>query len=263
MYRPVGYFYDACNSQLVVDYMASALHDAPLKILAQEIPQKIPLATPGSYLEVERCKFEGFLGQYEGSSRTADMLVSVVRPDHFESEARMVVEVGFSQSYDDLVQKAELWIEFTASVRSVLLINIEEEPNHSSPIKDVDLLELRMLNDIVLADRLNSPDVPEFGPVIIEGSTWVGEIRHAVVELWTRDENGAACFVSEIVRFLSFPYVFPPSPSLVFFPSPIHILGPLGLFLFSRPFFLLFFLYMSKIELILICFAELKLSRMS
>ena len=61
-----------------------------------------------------------------------------------------VLEVGFSQPYDELVARAKTWIR--GGCRSCFLLKIEEDPPYKSPIDPL------AMSDEFLSEQLPPPD---------------------------------------------------------------------------------------------------------
>jgi hypothetical protein len=93
----------------------------------------------------ERCRcvaneeMNGFDGQYSGSYKTADLAIRIRNADE-ELETKMVVEVGFSEDYQALINDAKLWLEGMSSVSLCLLVSFEEQPRYQCPV-DVNMDE--------------------------------------------------------------------------------------------------------------------------
>jgi hypothetical protein len=77
-------------------------------------------------------EMNGFEGQYLGSTKTADLAVRIRNADK-ELETKMVVEVGFSEEYQALINDARLWLEGMSSVSLCVLVSFEEEPPYQCP----------------------------------------------------------------------------------------------------------------------------------
>jgi hypothetical protein len=147
-----------------------------------------------------------FEGQYSGSAKIADLAVQVTNPDG-QLETKLVVEIGFSEKYADLVKDIRLWLEGMSSVSMCVLVSFEEEPPYQCPIdNNMDEEEFKKLefpNPWELEPKdihLESP----FGPATykeLDGEelddeeldnkklVWVGRISTAFLEQWKRDKK--------------------------------------------------------------------------
>ena len=155
-----------------------------------------------------------FKGQYCGSKKIADLAVQITNArDQFET--KLVIEVGFSEEYDDLIEDVKLWLEGMPTVSMCVLVSLEEEPKYSCPVdKNMDKEEF---------EKLGFPENPfevepehihlegPFGPATYKGPdeevddeeaddeepnneepdseklVWVGNISTAFLERWKRD----------------------------------------------------------------------------
>jgi hypothetical protein len=169
-------------------------------------------------------EMNGFENQYSGSTKIPDLGVQIINHDD-ELETKMVVEIGFSEDYDALINDARLWLEGTSSVSLCVLISFEEKPHYQCPVDD-NMDEKRF-------KKLGFPDPRElkpkhfhleglFGPAIYKGLDdeeaddgevddeevddeevgdeepdnkefkWTGNISTAFLERWKRDAAGKA-----------------------------------------------------------------------
>lgn len=129
----------------------------------------------------------GFTGQYQDSKKEADVLFT------YEQQNRNIlytcaIEIGFFETYEELVEDARLWIEGQHDVKTVILIKVVEDPLYRSPIhtlredeiKRLDFSRLRELNIsmVVLEDQAD-----KFGKLQLRNLTWVGKM-YAFLEIW-------------------------------------------------------------------------------
>ena len=133
-------------------------------------------------------RVENFEGGYEGSAKVGDLRIVFREPDKETCEAIFALEVGFSQSYDSLVQDAKLWLEGQPKVSVVALIKLEETPKYQNPIlklgdEELEQLELLDPKKIQLQDFI----VDNRGYITYRGLIWAGVITEASVEVWRRD----------------------------------------------------------------------------
>jgi len=94
--------------------------------------------------------FTGFEGQYTGSSKVPDLAL-LSRNVNRVNEPKFILEVGLSETYEQLVQDAKLWLEGTRDVLVVVLVKFTENPKYRCPIPNVTVKDL---------DRLNIPKKP-------------------------------------------------------------------------------------------------------
>ncbi|KAI9779119.1 MAG: hypothetical protein M1816_003742 [Peltula sp. TS41687] len=157
------------------------------------------MAVPASYgwaLQTRlNQKYYRFQGMYAGSSKTPDLAVGFKQ--NGVSKLKLVVEVGFSEEYDQLVNDARLWLEGQPSVLMVVLIKLIEQPRYRNPLREFDDDEIKALNlpspDEMREDLEADPTTPALGPVCHRGYAWTGALSSVWVEHWRRDGKGKAC----------------------------------------------------------------------
>jgi hypothetical protein len=128
--------------------------------------------------------FNAFVGQYKGSLKTPDLKVEF-RNAAGNLKTKFIVEVGFSEKYEDLVEHARLWLEGTHSVSVAVLVKFYETPIYKRPHLDDE--EIKQLSDTTDIGDEPFGFEGEYGPVKLRGLTWVGCISEAFIEVWRRD----------------------------------------------------------------------------
>ena len=137
-----------------------------------------------------------FTGAYMGSKKEPDVLFKYKGQDH-KVLYTAVVEIGFTETYEELIDDVKLWIEGNRDIRTVILIKVEENPRYYSPTSKLEDDEVKDLgfpdpggldtSIVSLKDPNNS-----FGPLQINNLVWVGEMG-VFLEIWKRDTiNGEA-----------------------------------------------------------------------
>jgi len=186
-FRYPKYAYDASTSTLVVKFMPSPVHESVTDTIIRGFSaagEGLPEAwdfdiTPNQ-------NFKGFARQYSGSSKTPDLAVKFTDPA-WGIRPKFIVEVGFSETYEQLVGDAKLWLEGTDHVTVVVLVKFVETPNYQSPDLQIEDLVNR---DFPKASELNELHFTmdgEYGPVSYKGFRWVGAISEAFLEVWKRN----------------------------------------------------------------------------
>lgn len=159
------------------------------------------LATQRLGPEIERRIYVGrshrvgvaFTGAYEGSRKDPDVLFEYEGPDR-NLRYTAVVEVGFAETYEELVDDATLWIEGTRDIKTVVLIKVEEyPPYHRSPtgalgdeeeeVKDLGFPDAQDLDTSMVVPK--DPN-DRFGPLLINDVVWVNRMS-VFCEIWKRD----------------------------------------------------------------------------
>ena len=116
-------------------------------------------------------------------------------------ELVLVLEVGFSQSWAELIRIATRWLEKTGEVRLVLIAKLTEKPTYSKPIRSMTNKELQPL-ELKSAFEIRDVDFElegEQGPVTFRGLQWVGSISERYIETWGKDSFGTAIKLGERV----------------------------------------------------------------
>src|SRR5947209_7065082 len=128
--------------------MPSAIHDSIIQIfsygfvqakmaLQQSIRRNTAIFTNKDY--------NGFSGSHSGSQKTPDLSIDF-RELGGKSGPRFIIEVGVSESYEDLVRDARLWLEGCSTVRIVCLIKFTEEPEYRCLARDLSDSQVEELN---------------------------------------------------------------------------------------------------------------------
>src|SRR5436190_12308639 len=110
--------------------MPSAIHESITSIFTRgfnSATEDLPAPVRRNIVAVSNQDFNDFEGQYFGSNKTADLAV-LFKNDAGDQEAKFVLEVGFSETYEDLVQDAKMWLEGTHEVSVLVLVKFEETP---------------------------------------------------------------------------------------------------------------------------------------
>ena len=108
-----------------------------------------------------------------------------------------VVEIGFAETYEELIDDAKLWTEGNTDIRTVILIKVEENPRYHSPTSKLEDDEVENLGFPDPKDLDTSIVIPKdpndsFGPLQINNLVWVNKMG-VFLEIWKRDAlNGEA-----------------------------------------------------------------------
>jgi hypothetical protein len=132
--------------------------------------------------------YTDFMDEYEGSEKVPDLSVSFMGVDG-RLELKLVVEVGFSEKYSDLIGDTKMWLEGGGhEVSAVILVNIEESPSYRSPLLDLEDEEIEQL-ELSRQHRINFDAEGDFGPITYKGLVWVGRITSIFMEVWKKDSQ--------------------------------------------------------------------------
>ena len=110
-------------------------------------------------------------------------------------EPLVVLEVGVSQTQDELREIVDLWMSFR-TIRFAVIVNVVEEPRYKiSPESSIDLPQ--RLSDVQQNDFISQS---QYGPVKYKGYTFVNSITHATIEIWSR-RGMEGRWVSELTQY--------------------------------------------------------------
>ena len=93
-------------------------------------------------------------------------------------KAGFILEVGFSETYDELVQDARLWLEGTGEVSVVVLVKFTETPKYECRTRGLDYEDFENLG-FPEASQIKASDFSlegRRGPVNYKDLGWVGQI---------------------------------------------------------------------------------------
>jgi hypothetical protein len=183
--------YNAKTARMAVTFMPSPLHEAISSTILHKIISKIysyPLAAQKKIQTASNEEFFGFTGKYEGSQKTPDLGIQIIDRNG-DSELKVVLEIGFAESYQELVQDAHLWLEGMRSVSVVILAKLTESPPFHNPLSTLEERERENL-DLPVSSEVKQSSFNlkgKFGPAFFKGLLWVGEITSAYLEIWKRN----------------------------------------------------------------------------
>ncbi|KAJ8103727.1 hypothetical protein POJ06DRAFT_264557 [Lipomyces tetrasporus] len=120
----------------------------------------------------------------------------IMEPDgviYFETvdgeKYKVVVEVGVSQTYDSLLDKARKWL-YDKECGIVVLLAFFEKESYSAPHKRISLTS-RQRDDQVVSMRRQwlSPLFSRFGPLEFGERTWLDEVSEGFIEVVRKDPD--------------------------------------------------------------------------
>ena len=194
-YRYPSFSYNAATSTLIIQCMSSPVHESVVSLFNKRIHAaqlKLPRDVERSIRTQTGRDYRGFEDRWEGSKKMPNLAIQVKNAAG-NLEVKWVLEIGFSETYNDLVDDIKLWLEGRSEVSTVILIKIKETPRYKCPISlDDDLNQLGI--PLTEVDVLSSDVIctGEYGPATYRGKTWVGQISEVIMEVWKRDINGLA-----------------------------------------------------------------------
>ena len=183
----------------IIQWMPSPLHEVfatPIIISNAVATQELRSEIAGQINVVGTQRVGAFTGAYEGSTKEPDVLFKYEGQDQ-NVLYTAVVEIGFTETYEELIDDAKLWIEGNQDIRTVILIKVEENPRYHSPTSKLEDDEVEDLGFPDPKDLRTSLVVPKdlndsFGLLQINNLSWVNKMS-VFLEIWKRDaENGEA-----------------------------------------------------------------------
>ncbi|KAI9773285.1 MAG: hypothetical protein M1839_002145 [Geoglossum umbratile] len=185
------YSYNSSTSTLIIEFMPKPVHESISSIFSEGFnitKSTLPNSVRTRITTVANQETNGFGGQYSGSNKTPDFAVEF-EDVNGNIEPKFVLEVGFSERYDELVQDGRMWLEGRNDVSILVLAKIEETPSYHCPVRDLDdedFERLGFLKATELKTSMFGLD-GEYGPATYKGFIWVGEISAAFMEVWKKD----------------------------------------------------------------------------
>jgi hypothetical protein len=171
--------------------MPSPVHESITSIFTRGFnvaQESLPYPLRTRITAVANEEYNGFGGQYSGSNKTPDLAVNF-EDANGSIEPKFVLEVGFSETYDDLVQDARMWLEGRNDVSVFVLASLEETPKYRCPVRGLNDEDSEQLG-FPGATELKTFDFSlegEYGPATYKGFIWVGQISAAFMEIWKKD----------------------------------------------------------------------------
>ncbi|PUU84305.1 hypothetical protein B9Z19DRAFT_1070025 [Tuber borchii] len=201
------YTYNRALSTLTIQCSPSSIHEKAVTTISKGFTfafGTLPVNTQDKIDTVTNEKYDNFKGKYAGSEKIADLAVQVEN-DTGVREAKFIVEIGLSESYQKLVQDAELWLKGTETVKIVMLVKLHENPPYRCPThnrsdEEFDALKFPSKEDI---NEQCFSISGEYGPATYKDLVWVGEIS-GYIEFWGLDEiSKLACVKGDRIDLLS------------------------------------------------------------
>jgi len=152
---------------------------------------------------VRNQNFAAFEGKYDESQKVPDLALQVTN-DTGGREVKFVVEIGLSESYEELIADAKMWLEGTRTVSLVMVIKFEETPSYECPTRNLSDRQLAELQFPPKTEINNEPftlDGPN-GSAVYKGLVWVDRVS-GYFEFWGRNSLSglATCMSSRMVCY--------------------------------------------------------------
>jgi hypothetical protein len=175
--------------------MPSPIHESIISRLSKEINQSTPDDEQIRVFSGE--KFKSFGGQWSSSSKVPDLAVEVCNADDV-MDLKWVLEVGFSEQYEQLKDDVQLWLGGSSEVSMATIVGFCETPRYHCPLpiysetgEELDPREVPGIPSDFQAIQKNDVIFEgDYGPTTYKGLTWAGQISEAWMETWVRDAHG-------------------------------------------------------------------------
>ena len=208
------YSYNSSSSTLTFQHMSSSIHGSVISTIHEGFSvacRSLPLHIQNR-MNIGRDQRYRIFGEiYTGSEKVPDLALNI-KNDMGVRKVKFVAEVGFSETYEELVQNAKLWLGGSKTVSLVMLVKLQEDQCYRCPIRNLTESEFAELE---LPPRNEIEDQPctisgPYGPVEYKGFKWVGKIS-GFLEFWTLDPDTRLAsrimtrMVSNALRNVSYP----------------------------------------------------------
>ena len=171
--------------------MPSPVHESIVSTITDgftNVKGSLPASIRRNITAVANQAYKNFQGRYRRSRKIPDLAVEFT-DGNGPLHPKFILEVGFSEPYEDLVQAAKLWLEGKPQVSVVMIVNFEESPPFRCPARDLDdeqLLQLQFPDDVETEwEQFITHN--NYGPVTYRGLEWVGRFPSVFAEVWRRD----------------------------------------------------------------------------
>jgi hypothetical protein len=176
--------------------MPSPLHQSITTILNEEfivskatLPRDLKRQTSVSW----ETTTHDFGNNWSGSAKRPDMSIEVRNAASRRLELKWVVEAGLSETYDQLVEDVQLWLEGHPTVAMVVLIKFCEVPRYRCLVLfDQNPEELGIPLNLEAIKAAEVIMEGQLGPATYKGLQWVGKISEVFMEIWVKDGDGRA-----------------------------------------------------------------------
>ena len=102
------------------------------------------------------------------------------------------MEVGLSETYDELVEDARQWLEGKKEVQTVFLVKVQEALSYQCStrhMQDDEIVAMKLPSDIDHESFSLEDETDVFSPLCIGNMVWVGRMR-GFLEIWKENAMG-------------------------------------------------------------------------
>jgi hypothetical protein len=168
--------------------MPSTVHESVVEFFREHLGLAVhaihePLQSKVSFRQHK--KISAFTGEYEDSVKVPDLAVNV-KNIRGKKETKLAIEIGFSQTHQQLEQAARLLLRSRPPPSMVVMVNISESPKYKCPLAfdlhNCDSRDIpRDYTKILEEDFTYEGD---YGPIEYKGHQWAGRISEVTMETW-------------------------------------------------------------------------------
>ena len=169
--------------------MPSPVHESIVSAITDGfvgVKESLPAPIRRNITAVSNQAYKNFQGRYRRSRKTPGLAVEFPNANG-DLDPKFILEVGFSEPYEDLAQAAKLWLEGKPQVSVVMIVNFEESPPFRCPAHDLDEEQLLQFPDDVETERQQFIVHDSYGPITYRRLQWVGRFPTVYAEVWRRD----------------------------------------------------------------------------
>ncbi|PUU73511.1 hypothetical protein B9Z19DRAFT_1196865 [Tuber borchii] len=200
------YTFNSASSTLTFRCFPSPIHGQVVSTISEGFYLALfglPANTKSKIYIIAPKKYIRFYAKYDGSEIISDIAVQIY--NDMGNEVKFILEVGLSESYEKLVEDAQLWLEGTKTVSVVMLVKLYEDPPYNGPTHDLTDEEFNALQ-FPPKNEINQQSFVvngQCGPATYKGLTWVGSIS-GFIEIWGFEgASRSACRISDRIDLLS------------------------------------------------------------
>ena len=150
--------------------MGSPLHELIVYTFASgfyKLEHSLPVPLRGSVLTRTNLRVLDFEGTYQDSTKVPDVIAMFRNPAG--DERVFVVEVGFSETYSELVQDVHMWLNGNRNATIAVLVKLNESPAYCCPIQNLNGQDLKRLELLGIPRPSDFDTVQEYGPILHNG----------------------------------------------------------------------------------------------
>ncbi|CUS10110.1 unnamed protein product [Tuber aestivum] len=122
--------FNTLTSRLIIQHIPTPIHEKVISTISEGFNltrSSLPIQLFQRIDIVYNQKFRSFKRGYKGSRKVPDTMVQVENAAG-TLEVKFILEVGYAETYDDLVRDARMWLEGTDTVSTVMLVKMNEDP---------------------------------------------------------------------------------------------------------------------------------------